>query len=122
MRYLPAFLMLAAGLVVGFGNKVSLPSFGKASIEGTTLVFVHEKLTPPMDEVLLVREAPAFVAANKLAGFLVVDDDEPFAEPLLAQAKDKKPPFVAITKVNKAAGKVDVVKVVPWPKSLEDLK
>jgi hypothetical protein len=114
--------MLAAGLVVGFGNKVSLPGFGKASIEGATLVFVHEKLTPPMDEVLLVRDAPAFVAVNKLAGFLDVDDDEPFAEPLLAKAKDKKPPFVAIAKVDKAAGTVNVIKVVPWPKSLEDLK
>ena len=85
-------------------------------------MFVHEKLAPPVDEVLLIREAPEFVKANKLAGFLDVDDDEPFAEPLLANAKDKKPPFVAVTKVDKAANKVDVLKVVPWPKSLEDLK
>jgi hypothetical protein len=123
MRYwIPTALLLAAALVVGFGNKIKLPGIVTVSVADTTMLMVHERLAPPIDEVLAVREAPAFVEANKLSGFLVVDKDEPFALPLLEKAGEQKPPFIAFVKIDKATKKLDVVKLIPWPKKLEDVK
>ena len=118
---LPASLLLAAGLVIGFGNKVELPSLSgwvtpAVKVEGTTLLMVHEKLAPPISEVLMVREAPGFVEANKLSGFLDVDKDDDYSKPFTDYAATKKisPPYFAFVDLK---DKNRVVKLVVWPKT-----
>ena len=118
---LPASLLLAAGLVVGFGNKVDFSAITHLvapaiKVEGTTLLMVHEKLAPPINEVLMVREAPAFVEGNKLSGFLDVDKDDDFCAPFteLAAVKKIKPPYFAFVDLK---DKNRVAKLVVWPKN-----
>ena len=128
----PALLLLAAGLVFTFGNKLPAPNLDwlhrlspvpAAKLEGSTLLLVHEKTKPTVDEVIAVRQAAQFSQDNKLAGYLDVDQDDPWIAPLLSIVLDKyklKPPFIAAAEVKD--GSIGAIgRVRPWKSGLEDI-
>lgn len=127
-NYIIAGLLLASSLLLGFHNQVEqavpyaiswVAPGATAQLEGTTLLMVHEKIAPPIAEILVVRAGPEIVAAKKLAGFLEVDkDDVPFVTPFTEYAATKKisvPYFAYVSTKHKNK----VVKVMPWPASVE---
>ena len=121
-------------MIAAFGKPINFPDVipdnwgsivvpDKPTLEGSTMVFVLEKQNPTMLEVMHIREAPGFVHDHKLAGFLVVDDDDDWAKPLLAERdKVKGPtvhPFIAFCKIEN--GKiVKVLKFCGWGVTLEE--
>lgn len=130
---IPALLLLGAGLVFAFGDK--LPSIdttewkspfsqvAKVDLAGTHLLLIHEKKYPSVDEVLAVRAASQFVADNKMTGFLDIDKDDPWIKPLLDQIGEKYktlPPLLAAAEVKDGAV-VSIKYVRPWKTGLGDL-
>lgn len=126
----PAILLLAAGLVFAFGNKLPEPNWDwwhsfspVVKLEGSTLLLVHEKTKPTVDEVLAIRQAAQFVQDNKLAGYLDVDQDDPWITPLLSIVLEKhkiEPPFIAAAEVKDGAiGTIGRVR--PWKSGLQDI-
>lgn len=128
----PALLLIAAGLVFSFGNKLPIPDSGwwsrvvpvpAVKLEGSTLLLVHEKTKPTVDQVLAVRSAAQFAQDNKFAGYLDVDQDDPWVSPLLSIVLEKHklvPPFIAAAEVKDGAiGTIGRVR--PWKSGLEDI-
>lgn len=134
------FVVVAAllgGLFLTLGPRLSVPEkwssdlsgywqglfSKKASLEGTRLLAVHEKVSVPVSEVIAIRGAADFVAANKMTGFLDVDKDDEWATALIADVKKTykiDPPFLTAVKIEQSEIK-RIVKVVPWKNGLEDL-
>lgn len=91
-------------------------------LKGSLLLVIHEKQTPTIDEVLAVREAKSFVAANGFSGWLVIDKDDPNWQPVIEKAASRQvdPPLLAAGVVEN--GKfTTILKVVKWQNGLEDI-
>lgn len=91
-------------------------------LEGATLLLVHEKMNPPIDQVLDVRRAGEFAAKYKMAGFLDVDEEDEFVGNALAEIKEKAnltPPLLVAVKPEGSGFKVHRFR--KWDKGLEDI-
>jgi len=108
-----------------FGASYLLPSklpTSDESLKGTLLLCVHEKQTPSVDEVIAIREAKSFVEKHGFKGWLVIDQDDPNWQEVIAKAASLKvePPLLAAAEIadNKVTG---LRKVVKWQNGLEDI-
>lgn len=127
--------MVAGGILLA-SNRFDLPEFNwrdwfkaiptpivNTNIEGTTLLMIHEKTKPTVQEVLDVRAAAEFSTKNKLKGYLDVDKDDEWVKPTLVTIKDKpgvEPPVLLAVKIEDNKVK-SVVKARKWTNSIEDI-
>lgn len=132
----PALLLIAAGLVIGFGNKTDLPEWkfpdwfkwswvvpSQDSIEGTRLLLVYEKKSPSIEETMAIRSAKEFCETNKLAGYLAIDRDDDFAAPLLTELAEKHklaPPVLVAAEMNGLTIK-SIKRARAWKTGLQDI-
>lgn len=96
------------------------PRPGPVVVEGSTLVFLHERNPQPIEHDELLRELPAWCADRKMQ-FRAFDDDisdEPIPKLITwALTKGVSPPMVILTDRENRP-----VKVASWPDSLEALE
>jgi hypothetical protein len=117
-------LVLGGILLVGAGQMpkgVATPSVS-SNLAGTTLFCVTEKSTPSVDETIAIREARAFCEANKFAGFLYLDDDDPAIQPIIVvgSTKNIQSPLLAAGKIEN--GKViKLERIRKWDTGLSDI-
>ena len=113
-------LVLMAGAF--FGDKPNEKPSPVNRLQGTTLLVVHEKASPPIDETIELRRASEFVAANGFDSFLVIDQDDPnFANLIKSVAnREIKPPFLAAGRME-GQKLVEITKAVEWKDTLEDI-
>jgi len=119
-----AALVLGGILLVGAGQ---MPKAGPApsvasNLVGTTLFCVTEKSTPSINETIAIRDARAFCEANKFAGFLYLDDDDPSIRPMIVvgEIKNIQSPFLAAGKIEN--GKViKLERIRKWDTGLSDI-
>lgn len=117
-------LVLGGILLVGAGQVpkgTATPSI-TSKLAGTTLFCVTEKSTPSVDEIIAIREARAFCEANKFAGYLYLDDDDPAIQPFIVAASSKniQSPFLAAGKIeNGKVTKLDRAR--KWDTGLADI-
>jgi hypothetical protein len=117
-------LVLGGILLIGAGQlpKGNTSAPQGPSLAGTTLFCVTEKSTPSISEVLAIREAKAFCEANRLAGYLYLDDDDPAIQPIITAVASKniQSPFLAAAKIeNGKVSKLDRVR--KWDTGLADI-
>lgn len=118
-------LLLFGGGVAQKGGLPSLPSFTTISapaLEGNKLLLVYEKQSPTVDQVIALRDAPAFAKEHKLDGFLAMDEEDPIVQTIIAEAAKKNltPPLLVAAKVTD--GKiVRLNRIRKWDKGLTDI-
>jgi hypothetical protein len=118
-------LLLFGGGVAQKGGLPSLPSFTTISapaLEGNKLLLVYEKQSPTVDQVIALRDAPAFATEQKLDGFLAMDEEDPIVQTIIAEAAKKNltPPLLVAAKV--VDGKiVRLNRIRKWDKGLTDI-
>lgn len=117
-------LVLGGILLIGAGQapKVAVLAPQTSKLAGTTLFCITEKSTASVDETLAIRDAKAFCEANKLAGYLYLDDDDEAIKPIIiaAASKDIQSPFLAAGKIEN--GKVSrLERVRKWNTGLSDI-
>lgn len=122
----PIVAMILGGLVLMagafFGDKPNEKPSPVNRLQGTLLLVVHEKSSPPIDETIELRRASDFVKETGFDSFLVVDQDDPnFAALINAVAnREIKPPFLAAGRMEQQK-LVELIKAVEWKDSLEDI-
>ena len=118
-------LLLFGGGVAQKGGLPSLPSFTTISapaLEGNKLLLVYEKQSPTVDQTIALREAPTFVKEQKLDGFLAIDEEDPIAVAIIAEAAKKNvaPPMLAAVEV--VDGKImRLNRIRKWDNGLTDI-
>lgn len=132
-----SWLLIIGGALLVFGKQlppINIPDipdifqnwtvpFTQVSLEGKTLLFVHEKTNAPISETMMIREAPQFKLDNKMQGYLDVDKDDDWVTPIKLDAEKQgiAPPFIAIVEMN--GSKIEKVsKISKWPASLSEIK
>ena len=127
--------MVAGGILLASSN-AQIPEFNwrdwfkaiptpivNTNLEGTTLLLIHEKTRPTVQEVFDVRAAAEFASKNKLKGYLDVDKDADWIKPTIDAVKEKpglEPPMLLAVKIEDNKVK-SVVKARKWTNSIEDI-
>jgi hypothetical protein len=112
-----SIFLLGSGLLLRSKSPTS-----DESLKGTLLLCIHEKQRPSVDEVIAIREAKGFVEKHGFKGWLVIDQDDPNWQEVIAKAASLKvePPLLAAA--DTADNKVtSLKKVVKWQSGLEDI-
>lgn len=112
-----ALFLFGLSRIVPSGSAIS-----DESLKGTTLLCIHEKQRPSVDETIAIREAKGFVEQHGFARWLVIDQDDPNWQEVIAKASSLgvTPPLLAAAQA--ADGKVTgLKKVVKWKEGLEDI-
>ena len=129
-----SWLLIAGGLLLVFGNRIpdiDIPDifqnwtipFVQESLEGKTLLFVHEKTNAPISETIMIREAQQFKLDNKMKQYLDVDKDDDWVTPIKLDAEKQgiAPPFIAIVEMDGSViTKINLIR--KWPSDLAELK
>lgn len=132
-----SWLLIIGGVLLVFGKQlppINIPDmpdifqgwtvpFVQESLEGKSLLFVHEKTNAPIKETMMIREAAQFVQDNKMARYLDIDKDDEWLTPLKLDAEKKgiAPPFVSVVTMDGSTiSKIN--RIAKWPESLTELK
>lgn len=129
-----SWLLIIGGALLAFGKQlppIDIPDifqnwtvpFVQESLEGKSLLFVHEKTNAPISETMMIREANQFKLDNKMQQYLDVDKDDDWVTPVKLEAEKKSiaPPFVAVVEMD--GSKITKInRISKWPSSLAEIK
>jgi hypothetical protein len=134
-QYLPAFLLVVGGLLAISGPYLPdtrIPDFFRKVVpyqdpvkilEGNMLFMINEKTKSTADQVISMREAQTFVTEYKMAGYLNIDRDDEFVQPVIKAIKEKsnmEPPLLILAQ-KLDSGQYKPLKYAQWKDSIKDI-